>query len=229
MGIATQINLMVLAFATAVAVIALIVNYSAVSIALGKSENGASQLDPKSLVDTSDVVVRTSLLTYAGLLALSLIVTLTWFAVRARDPRVNRLILRRSTTATVVSCFVPIIQLWWPAQGFKDLWHASRPEMAGIRGREGLPYPASVFTWWIALLASTIGPTVLAVLASLHAFYAPTVQGMQATLGGYSTVLGISFACSACSTFALLSLVRQVEAHLAAPDYHPGNLMPQIS
>ena len=185
-----------------------------------------------SLWQTAADTLGNGLYLYLLLLALGGVLTATWFAVRLSDRRVNRIIVRRPASTTLISAFVPIIQLWWPAQGMKDLWHASRPELSRSGLKKRLPVPASIFLWWGFMLASTIAPSSVVALTiyKIKVDLPPTVSQMsintvaaqQSALALLIGAMAFTFGFALLSILSLMTVIAQVERHLAMPDAPEG-------
>jgi len=154
-----------------------------------------------------------------GLLALTGVLFLVWLARRYTDPRVNRTLLRRTPTMAVLCWFLPIVQLWWPAQCVKDLWHASRPEARAIIGPVRHPMPAIMWPWWLGWLlrsATTLTPVL---------FLGGTPPTRELTFALPYEPFGFAF--SILSACCLIVIINQIEEALVAvePTLAPGSTL----
>ena len=225
-AIATQTTLAVAALGSGVSMVGLMLSYNNVSIGIARGTQDVSLW--QAAADT----LGNGLYLYLLLLALGGVLTATWFAVRLSDRRVNRIIVRRPASTTLISAFVPIIQLWWPAQGMKDLWHASRPELSRSGLKKRLPVPASIFLWWGFMLASTIAPASVVALTiyKVKVDLPPTVSQMsintvaaqQSALALLIGAMAFTFGFALLSILSLMTVIAQVERHLAMPDAPEG-------
>ena len=107
---------------------------------------------------------------------------------------------------------IPVLQLWWPAQAVKDLWHASRPDAARLGGVGArLPVPSVFFVWWPAWLLAGSGSTaVMTVLAQ------PQFELTWLIWGTIGT--GVQQLATLIAAWALIVIINQVEDHLVADD-----------
>lgn len=226
-AIATQVTLVVAAFASGMSMVGLMLSYNNVSVGIARGTQD------QTLWESATQTLGNGLYVYATVVALCGVLTATWFAVRVGDRRVNRVLVRRPASTTIISAFVPIIQLWWPPQGMKDLWHASRPELARSGLKDRLPVPASIFMWWSCLLISTIAPASVVALSiyrirpdfpvpSVTQVAINTVAAQQSALALVTGAMAFTFGFALLSTVALITVIAQVERHLALPDAPAG-------
>jgi len=135
---------------------------------------------------------------------------LLWLVRRYRDPRVNPTLLRRTPTMAVLSWFVPLLNLWWPAQCLKDLWHASRPEARSILGPVRQPMPAVMWPWWLGWLARSV------IVVEPFYFALGVLPPATADFGLAWEPFG--FGAAILSAVCLVVVMNQIEDALVAPD-----------
>lgn len=172
------------------------------------------QPTPASQGELGSYLLLSTLATWVdmGLRAITGILFLVWLGMRYTDARVDTRLLRRTTGTAIVSWFVPIINLWWPAQAVKDLWHASRPDssrLGAIAAR--LPIPQVFFVWWPAYLFSGAGST-----GAMAVFADPSYDSRY--LGWATVSTGVQQLATLISAWALIVIITQIEDHLVATD-----------
>lgn len=144
-----------------------------------------------------------------GLRVLTGLLFLIWLGVRYTDTRVDPRVLRRSTAMAIICWFLPIVNLWWPAQTVKDLWHASRPDAPRLGGR--LAFPQVFYVWWSAFLFAGSGSTV-----AMTVFAEPEFDEKFLVWATIST--GVQQFATLVSAWALIVIIRQIEDHLVDTD-----------
>ncbi len=227
LAVATQVILAFIAFGAGLALVGLVSSYNSVTLA------AATGKVSDNLWEAAKAGLGSSVILYFILLALAGAITGVWYVVRANDPRVNSVLLRRTPWVSVVSALIPVLQLWWPVQGMKDLWHASRPEMARSAVKRKLPVPASIFLWWMCLIGSAFAPAGVVALVifqirlslplpSVAQVTANTVEAQQALLALLTGAMAWTFALAVLSVIALITVVAQIERHLSLPDAPAG-------
>jgi len=99
------------------------------------------------------------------LLTLAIVVVwIVWQYRATRNVQVWGVGMRRGTGWAIAGWLVPIVSLWFPAQGMHDLMRGSRPDassgsLAGYQAAEPL-----IGWWWFSYLATRISAAVGAVL-----------------------------------------------------------------
>ncbi|HQG11034.1 MAG TPA: DUF4328 domain-containing protein [Dermatophilaceae bacterium] len=172
------------------------------------------QPTPAAEQEVDKLLLLSTLATWAdlGLRTITGILFLVWLGIRYTDTRVDHRVLRRSTGVAIFSWIIPVLQLWWPAQAVKDLWHASRPDAARLGGVGArLPVPSVFFVWWPAWLLAGSGSTaVMTVLAQ------PQFELTWLIWGTIGT--GVQQFATLIAAWALIVIINQVEDHLVADD-----------